>query len=636
MPDVKWEMAMLRPGEIFDGTYQVIREIGKGGSGTVYLAIHLRLQKYVVLKRVQAEGLEMKALRLEADLLKNLRHPCLPQIYDFLLKAGEVYTVMDYIEGADLGRIPCGPRHISEGQAVRWFCQLAEVLDYLHTQARPILHSDIKPGNLILTPEGNLCLIDFNISLSGHQRGKLNGFSRDFASPEQIQMAETILAGQPCRMQLDERTDIYSTGGVFYYLLTGMLPKGSAPLKEIPRLPYSPGLCAVVEKCLEPDRRRRYGSAKALIKALKNLKKQDTRYKRYLAVQAVVWLCCGLLASGGVFCVLRGNSLAQRERYNASYNLFCQAVEAEDYDQLLSCGLELLNAPEYQGILCRNPEEKAAVLHEMGDAYSEKENWEGALRCYADATAAVPDGDKSRGIYYLDYAIALTEAGRTIEAESVLQGEAGSCMDRGTRLLLEAYLAARKGSVEDSLETILEIVNSDTDRETAVRACMLAASLKGEDTADGIFWLEQARQYDESAKIMRRLASSYLAGGKKSKLISERKGWAQKALSCYQELCGRPSPAFEDRLGLAVAHYVLGQNEDCIRQLLACAQEGEKDYRIDLYLAFSYDAAGDKVSAASKCSSALRKIQELSSAQKEMVGEEDEEALKGLQRKLGL
>lgn len=636
MPGIERETAMLRPGEVFDGTYQVIREIGKGGLGTVYMAMHLRLRKYVVLKRVQAEGFEMETLRLEADLLKNLRHPCLPQIYDFLLKAGEVYTVMDYIEGADLGHIPCGPRHISEEQAIRWFCQLAEVLDYLHTQERPILHSDIKPENLILTPEGNLCLIDFNISLSGRQRGKLNGFSRDFASPEQIRMAETILAGRPCRMQLDERTDIYSTGAVFYYLLTGTLPKGSALLKETPRLPYSPGLCAVVDKCLEPDRRWRYGSAKALIKALKNLKKQDARYKRYLAVQAGVWLCCGLLASGGIFCVLRGNSMVQRERYNTGYTLFCQAVEAEDYDQLLNCGLELLNVQEYYGILRRNPEEKAAILHEMGDAYSGKENWEGALRCYADAIVAAPGGDKSLGIYYLDYAIALTEAGRTIEAESVLQGEAESCMDRGTRLLLEAYLAAQKGSAEDSLETILEIVNSDTDKETTARACILAASLKGEDTADGIFWLEQAKQYDESAKITRRLASSYLAVGQKSKLISEQKGWAQKALSCYQELCGRPSPAFEDRLGLAVAHYVLGQNEDCIRQLLACAQEGEKDYRIDLYLAFSYDAAGDEVSAASRCSSALRKIQELPAAQREMAGEEEEEALKKLQRKLGL
>ena len=93
---------MLYPGLIIDKTYQVCNEIGSGGMGVVYLAFHLRLNKYVVLKRLKNAEADFSSLRNEVDVLKSLRHSLLPQVYDFIEFDRDLYAVIDYIEGYDL------------------------------------------------------------------------------------------------------------------------------------------------------------------------------------------------------------------------------------------------------------------------------------------------------------------------------------------------------------------------------------------------------------------------------------------------------------------------------------------------------------------------------------------------------
>ena len=153
---------MIHEGEVLGGTYQVIRQIGRGGTGQVFKAYHLNLRKYVVIKRVWRGTGNLEALRAETDVLKNLRHSNIPQVYDFLVREGEVFTVMDYIEGNDLDQLPAGTGRMSENYLVQLLLQLASVLSYLHRNKPPVIHSDIKPDNLILAKDGKLCLIDFN------------------------------------------------------------------------------------------------------------------------------------------------------------------------------------------------------------------------------------------------------------------------------------------------------------------------------------------------------------------------------------------------------------------------------------------------------------------------------------------
>lgn len=167
--------------------YEIQEEIGAGGGGIVYRGRHQRLDKQIVLK-ADKRTLDTKAetLRREVDMLKGLSHTYIPQVYDFVQENGVVYTVMDFIDGESLDHVLKRGQALSQPQVIRWACQLLEALVYLH--GRPphgILHGDIKPANIMLRPNGDICLIDYNIALALGEDGAVRaGFSRGYASPE--------------------------------------------------------------------------------------------------------------------------------------------------------------------------------------------------------------------------------------------------------------------------------------------------------------------------------------------------------------------------------------------------------------------------------------------------------------------
>ena len=156
---------MINNGDVINGTYQILDRIGSGGMGVIYLAYHLNLQKYVVIKRIKDNFVGRIEARGEVDIMKNLSHSYLPHIYDFIQLGTEIYTVMSYIEGYDFSYYVKNNYRFSEEQITKWLSQCLEVLEYLHTRTPAIIHRDIKPGNIMLDNEENICLIDFNISL---------------------------------------------------------------------------------------------------------------------------------------------------------------------------------------------------------------------------------------------------------------------------------------------------------------------------------------------------------------------------------------------------------------------------------------------------------------------------------------
>lgn len=179
-------MLTLEKGTILENTYEIIEEIGSGGGGVVFRARHLRLQTDVVVKKIRDEVRGKVKSRQEADILKNLKHPYLPRVYDFIETSDGVYTIMDFIHGDDLGTAVKRHGKFPEKQVRKWAKQLGEALDYLHSQKPPIIHSDIKPANIMLTKDDNICLIDFNISLAmGGNMESAVGISAGFSPPEQ-------------------------------------------------------------------------------------------------------------------------------------------------------------------------------------------------------------------------------------------------------------------------------------------------------------------------------------------------------------------------------------------------------------------------------------------------------------------
>ncbi len=177
---------MLETGTLLNGMYRLVEEIGSGGGGIVYKAYHENLRKYVVVKQIKDVAKGVLSSRGEADILKNLRNTYLPQVYDFLEIDGEIYTVIDYVDGESFDKALRRNGRFRQKDVLKWANQLAEALAYLHRQKPAVIHSDIKPANIMLTPGGDICLIDFNVSLAFDQSKRLSaGISKGYSPPEQ-------------------------------------------------------------------------------------------------------------------------------------------------------------------------------------------------------------------------------------------------------------------------------------------------------------------------------------------------------------------------------------------------------------------------------------------------------------------
>lgn len=353
-------------GKVIASTYEILQQIGSGGGGVVYLGRHLRLKKQIVLKAYKrTDSTKPATLSREVDALKNLSHTCIPQVYDYVEEDETVYSVMEYIEGESLDKPLKRGERFSQPQVIAWACQLLEALCYLHS--RPpygILHSDIKPANIMLTPQGDIRLIDFNIALALGERGAVRvGFSRGYASPEHYGIAyappsarvvsaetqlpmmdpntqlptspDTHLSGGSSTtggaMLLDVRSDIYSLGATLYHLLTGRRPAQDADAVEpISPQEASPAVAEIIRKAMEADPNRRYQSAEEMLRTFETLRRNDPRTKRLRRwSRAAAAVLAVLFLMGGASALVGSKQMERREeRERIAAETARQAVEA--------------------------------------------------------------------------------------------------------------------------------------------------------------------------------------------------------------------------------------------------------------------------------------------------------------------
>ncbi len=175
-------------GTTYRDTYQIIKELGHGGKGVVYLANHLRLKRQVVLKMEKVSSRSREAASREVDVLKLLKHQYIPVVYDYFADGDRAVTVMDYIKGESLDKPLKRGEIFPQAQVIEWAKELLQALDYLHSPThgdppKGYVHSDIKPANIMRLPDNSICLIDFNIALSLGEFHVL-GLSSAYASPE--------------------------------------------------------------------------------------------------------------------------------------------------------------------------------------------------------------------------------------------------------------------------------------------------------------------------------------------------------------------------------------------------------------------------------------------------------------------
>ncbi len=225
---LRHQAKQLEPGTMLYSRYEIVRRIGGGGMGAVYLARDRNLgdQPRAVKEMIQSnidESQHEKAIndfKRESMLLASLEHPSIPTIYDYFYDedAGRFYLVMKYISGGDfLARLRNAPGgRIDEKTVTDWACQVADVLEYLHRRNPPIIYRDLKPANLMIDGNsGRVMLIDFGIArwVTTQEKGVTAVGTMGYAPPE-------LFSGK-----VEPRSDIYSLGATMFHLLTGTDPQ---------------------------------------------------------------------------------------------------------------------------------------------------------------------------------------------------------------------------------------------------------------------------------------------------------------------------------------------------------------------------------------------------------------------------
>jgi serine/threonine protein kinase len=265
------------PGTRF-GDYEIIGTLGYGGMGEVYRVRHTisdRIEAMKLLRAGPASGTQAQEMidrfAREIRVLATLEHPNIATLHTAFRNQQELVMVMEYVEGEDLGRrLPGG---LTLEESLRYTRQVLEALRYAH--GRGIIHRDIKPSNIMITPRGQVKLLDFGLALGAPDQrltttGALVG-SMHYIAPEHI-------SGEPH----DARSDIYGVGVTLYEMITGRLPiEGATHIQVIaghlqhapvppaqinPKIPVS--LSAGVMRALAKNPRDRWQTAEAFLQAL--------------------------------------------------------------------------------------------------------------------------------------------------------------------------------------------------------------------------------------------------------------------------------------------------------------------------------------------------------------------------------
>ncbi|OZG50600.1 serine/threonine protein kinase [Bombiscardovia coagulans] len=278
---------MVVENTVIGGRYRILTEIGKGGMSTVYLALDTSLNKQWAVKEIKhvtdpvKRDMIINSITVEANMIKRFDHPAIPRIVDLIDEFGSLYVVMDYIEGRTLSAILKSEGPQPENIVVDWGIQLCDVLDYLHRRQPPVIYRDVKPSNIMVTPDGTIKLIDFGIAIEmdgNEDRTSLIGDDRQlgtpgYGAPEQFKESGHV----------DARTDIYALGATLYNLLTGIHPRSGAmqPIRVVnPSL--SIGLENIIDVATKTNPDDRFLDCAQMAYALRHYREEDEVHHKVL------------------------------------------------------------------------------------------------------------------------------------------------------------------------------------------------------------------------------------------------------------------------------------------------------------------------------------------------------------------
>ena len=269
------------------GKYEIISKVAEGGMGALYKARHPTLDRTVLLKKLTLRGGSqfIERFKREARIMMDFKNDRIVQVYDHFKEGHSYYIVEEYVDGISLDALIRRERYLSNDAATLILYEVCKALKYAHD--KQVIHRDIKPGNILLSRQGEVKLVDFGIATSMEdtedgltKEGMVLG-TPSYIPPEQIDNAKSV----------DRRADIYSLGVVLYEMLTGRTPfPGSFTAETIhlihkgkytPPHKLNPGstrlLRRITRTCMRAKRRRRYQDLKEIIRLLeRRIRRRDT------------------------------------------------------------------------------------------------------------------------------------------------------------------------------------------------------------------------------------------------------------------------------------------------------------------------------------------------------------------------
>lgn len=294
-------------GQVIDDKYEILKLIGEGGMSKVYLAMDKRLNKSWAVKEIEKKAKDrnneivVQSAIAEANLIKQFDNPAIVRIVDIIDNGNVIYIVEDFVEGETLEALVEADGAQSEELVVDWAKQICEALDYLHTRTPPIIYRDMKPANVMLTPEGKIRVIDFGIAREYKEQSQKDTTSlgtRAYAPKEQF-------GGKT-----DARSDIYSLGVTMFQMVTGLDPcLATTEIKPVRQInpALSEGIETIIQKCVQQNPDKRYQSCVELMYDLEHIseigagyrKKQKKKLKIFItaAVTTLLFLIMGIIGT---------------------------------------------------------------------------------------------------------------------------------------------------------------------------------------------------------------------------------------------------------------------------------------------------------------------------------------------------
>jgi tetratricopeptide (TPR) repeat protein len=615
------ETKMLNQGQVFDSKYEILKILGSGGMGTVYLARNIKLGTLWAIKEVNKKLGDRVDLLAEPNMLKKLAHPLLPRIFDIIEDENYIYIIMDYIEGIPPDKELEKRKSFPEKQVIEWAKQICDALKYLHSmKPNPIIYRDMKPSNLIITPAGEVKIIDFGIAREYKQASTADTTyigTRGYAAPEQYGTSQT-----------DARTDIYSLGVTLYHMLTGKSPNEPPyeikPVREInPKL--SRGIEHIITKCTRQDPAQRYQSVDKLLKDIQNINKFDTEYKRKVLKKDVkigafiiaVIIFSTITIQGwkqlGVEkveeyerVVAEGVEYRNTGSYEKAAEAFARAAEKlparpeaykeealiffnqKDYDgciDYLNGKLQVIKSDlSYHGFNGT----MADLEYIIGTCYYEKEEYEKAALYMKNAILKTP----SNPVYYRDLAVSLAKGGLVPDAQTALEEAIARGLVNDAIAYVSGEIALKSKIYKAATESFTKAIELTKDEEIKRRSFLsLADVYKSVGDVDSEIQVLERSQNELKEKdnlvILELLGDAYtqkgmlLEGDKKEEYL-------KRAVASFEKLLSLGYKRSYIMRNIAILYQQMDELNKSEKALVDMKESYPDDYKVYMQLAFLY------------------------------------------------